>query len=197
MNYNDSRNSNKNKVFVILVALIFLGSMAGAMLYSTGNEKTEAELPASKIVAGVPDAQKQRILFGSQDNPADRYVLITLNIPKICDQECNAIRRVMPQVVSAYAPAVYLSEVQPESDAELGTGVLMEAYADKKELSVFNLTEVEDFICRNTVYRITECVLRTMDFGDSNGNKTGNKTEAKEGNGTAAGENSSASNTTA
>ncbi|MBU4246265.1 MAG: hypothetical protein ABIF85_06280 [Nanoarchaeota archaeon] len=193
MNNTSQKNRNKNKIFVIFVALIFLGSMAGAMLYSTGDTKKAADLPASKIVSGLSDDQKQRILFGSQENPADRYVLITLNVPKICDPECNGIKQLMGQVLSAYDPAIYLSEVQSESASNLGVSVRMESYLDKKELSEFNLTGVEDFICSNTIYRIDECVLRKMDFGASNENKT----EIKEIKGTAGGENSSAINITA
>ncbi len=195
MTYGNARNGNKNKVFVIFVALIFLGSMAGAMLYSTGDSKKAVDLPASKITSELSDAEKQRVLLGSDINPADRYVLVTLNIPKICDPECSNIKRTLEQIVSAYDPAIYLSEVQSESNASLSVRVLMESYLDKKEIQEFNLTEVEDFICSNTVYRITKCVLRTMDFGASNGNKT-EKTESKESQGTGGLGNGSASNVT-
>ncbi len=187
-----SRNGNKNKIFVIFVAVVFLGSMAGAMLYSTGDSKKAGELPASKITPKVSDAQKERILFGSETHPEDRYVLITITTPKICDFECANSKRTLEQMVSAYAPAFYLSEVQSESDS-LNIGVLMESYADKKELQAFNVTEAEDFICANTVYLINECVLREMNFGASNGNKT----ESNESREIAAGGNSSASNSTA
>ena len=188
MNIN-SKNGNKNKIFVIFVALIFLGSMAGALLYSTGTPQTFGELPASKITAGVSDAQKQLILFGSQTNPEDRYVLVTATIPKICDSQCSDSKRVLEQMVSAYAPAIYLSEIQSAADSSLDVKVLMESYADKKEMSAFNASEVENFVCGNTIYLVNECVLRRMELGASNGNKT----EGNEIRGTEAGENSSAS----
>jgi len=198
MKQNNSRTGNKNKIFVIFVALVFLGSMAGVMLYSTGDSNTSGKLPDSKITSKVSDIEKERILWGSQDTPEDRYVLVTLTTPKTCDLECANTKRTLEQMVSSYAPAFYLSEIQSGSDS-LNVNVLMESYADKKELSAFNATQVEDFICANTIYLVNECVLRKMDFGASNGNKTeGNKTESSENQsqGAAAGGNSSASNST-
>ena len=192
MKQNNSRTGNKNKIFVIFVALVFLGSMAGVMLYSTGDSNTSGKLPDSKITSKVSDIEKERILWGSQDTPEDRYVLVTLTTPKTCDPECASTKRTLEQMVSAYAPAFYLSEIQSESDS-LNVNVVMESYADKKELSAFNATQVEDFICANTIYLVNECVLRKMDFGASNGNKT----ERNESQGTATEGTSSASNSTA
>ncbi len=182
------RKNTGNKVFVILVALVFLGSMGGAMLYSAGTSKNEAGLPASKTVQEISDIQKQRILFGAESKPLDRYVLITLSIPKVCDMDCNRAKRTLTQMVSAFEPAIYLSEVQSQSDS-LEVSVLMESFRGKKELDAFNQTAVEDFICGNTVYRLHECVIR-KNFSAMNGNETEeSKNESAENSG-ASGSNS-------
>lgn len=175
MNYNYPKGKDaRNKAFVILVALIFLGSMGGALLYSTGSSNTNVELPPSKNVQALSDAQKQRILFGSEENPADRYVLLTLLIPKVCDLDCSRTKMIFGQIITAFDPAVYVFEQQSDSQS-LDVSILMESYLDKKELSQFNQTAVEDFICENTayLYRLDECVIRKMDLGASDGNETG------------------------
>ncbi len=185
MNYNYSKGKDAgNKAFVILVGLIFLGSMSGALLYSTGTSDSTVELPPSKTVQEISDAQKQRILFGSQENPADRYVLITLLLPKVCDLDCSRTKMIFGQIATAFDPAVYISEIQSQSQS-LDVSIVMESYLGKKELPIFNQTAVEDFICENTVYRINECVIRKMDLGASDGNETGrsgaNGTESANG----------------
>ncbi len=176
------KNANTGqRAFVIFVALIFLGSMGGALLYSTGTNNSAIELPASRITGEVSDAQKQRILFGSEADPYDRYVLITLVSPKTCDLDCNRAKMILQQMVTAFDPAVYVSEVQTESQS-LEISILMESFSDKKELPLFNQTAVEDFICDNSIYRIDECVIRKMNLGVLNENE--NKKETITGNST-------------
>ena len=167
MNKPNQKAGRNNKLFVAFVAIVFLGSMGGALLYSTGTSGTEAELPTSKIIGGATDAQKQRILFGSQSNPSDRYILLTLQMPGICDMDCSRAKMTLEQMVRTFDPAVYLSEVQSQSSS-LDISILMESYRGKNELSVFNQTSVEDFICDNSVYRSNECIIRKMDLGASN-----------------------------
>lgn len=198
MSHNNAKAAaGKNKIFVVIVALIFLGSMAGALLYSTGPSSNNAELPASKIIQGLSDAEKQRILFGTESNPSDRHVLITLTIPKICDMDCNRARNVLEQMVSAYDPAVYLAEVNSGSSS-LDIQISTESYRGKNDFSGLNQTAVEDFICENSVYRLDECVIRKMEFGAFNGNETGNeKNETQRAAGSGNAGNATASNSTA
>lgn len=173
MKNSTSKQSSSNRVFVILVALLFLGSMGGALLYSngTGTETAAAGLPASKILQQITDAEKERVLFGSAENQYDLYVMLTLNIPKNCGIGCGQAKMAAEQMVSAFDPAVYLLEIQSESDSS-DIGVLLESYKDKKNLEVFNQTAIEEFICGNAVYRLDKCVLREMDFGNAYENKT-------------------------
>lgn len=150
------KKSDFQRYSVAFVALIFIGSMAGAMLYSAGDGSGTLELPKELIQTQLSDAQRQFIL-------SKGYVIIDAEIPSSCYLECAAAKRGLEQMVLALNPAAYLVEV-PAQSAAFDIPVSMDSYRGKKALAAFNQTAAEDFICENTPFRIDGCVLRKMDF---------------------------------
>lgn len=156
------KNANSmNKMAAIFVALLFIGSMAGAMLYSEGaDEKKEAAPPSELIVSQLSDAQRSAIISRG-------HVLIEASIPKACDFDCFEAKRVLEELVKTYNPAAYLLEKNTEGAG--GIKVSLESYMGKKPAEDFNTTAVEDFICNTRAFRINACVIRSIDFGGQNG----------------------------
>ena len=171
----------KNKIFVGIVAFIFIGSMAGALLYSTGDENTNPEIPAEHIITQLSDNQKQFMI-------SQGYIVIDAQIPNVCYLDCAGAKRALEQAATAYNPAVFVVEKTVQS----GNDVIMvsiDSPRAKLNPTAFNQTEMDSFICENTPFRLDECVIRKIEFGreiplenvSSNSTNAGNETEESVG----------------
>lgn len=167
----------KNKIFVGIVAFIFIGSMAGALLYSTGDENKNPEIPTEHILTQLSDNQKQFMI-------SQGYIIIDAQIPNVCYLDCAGAKRALKQAATAYNPAVFVVEKTVQSDRDIII-VSADSFRGKMSPAAFNQTEIDAFICENTPFRLNECVLRKIDFGKeiplgsapSNTTNAGNETQ--------------------
>lgn len=159
------KKESKQKFFVTLIALFFIGSMAAPLLYSAVTENGTPNLPQEHILQELPDDARKFAL-------SQGYVIIDAEIPDACYLECAAAKRSLEDIVPAFSPAVYLVERGSRSSG-MDIPIAMESYKDKKSPAAFNRTEAEDFICEsNRAFQLDECVMRKIDIGGGNATNT-------------------------
>lgn len=147
------RRDVKQKIFVILIAAIFLGSYAGFAISSAPPQENEEEIPSQNILSTISDAQESVILSRGA-------VVVRLDMPEDCasESDCIEAKLRLEALVATYKPFLFLVEQQATNFSLSAWG-----YKNSTTFESYNETEIEDFICGNVAYRLQPCVLREFE----------------------------------
>jgi len=122
--------------FVILILLLFFGSIIGGALES-GLSRRAAKIPDSSIIHGtLNQAQKYAILSRG-------FILMVLYVPSDCDFFCQKEVAGIENIIRKYSPYVFLEE---KSEGVHMSAVLSTSYGERTIEDV-NATSAEDAIC--------------------------------------------------
>lgn len=133
------KKETKQKILVILVAAIFLGSYAGMALQKEVPQEGQAEIPKEQILQNITEQQSQLIV-------SKGFAIL------YCAQCPSEIEN----LTLVYTPYVFLVKGENATFSLKG-----QSYKGTEELS-YNITAVEDWICDNVPYRIDRCILRKI-----------------------------------
>ncbi len=128
---------NYQKWGVIVIGVLFLTSMAGVALYSSGSSTINGELPKQYVLSeDVSDAQRALIYskYGS---------VVTLNSNPSCGAICLDAQTKLESLTYKYQGYVYL--VQLEGDGN--STVSIANHFGEASFGVENASKVEDKLC--------------------------------------------------
>ncbi|RLG14429.1 MAG: hypothetical protein DRN71_03105 [Candidatus Nanohalarchaeota archaeon] len=132
---------------VILMGLLFLGSMAGVALDSSGSGSGSVDLP-EQFVLSEDLTDEQRSVFYAAGG-----TVVVFEYSPLCGFECSHVQGQLEGLVSKYNGYVYLILLQGEGDMSIKVG----NYQDV--VDVDTVDEVEDKIC-GVVARHPMCIER-------------------------------------
>ena len=158
--------SKKSDVYrkwgVILIGLLFLGSMAGVALDSSGSGPGNVDLP-KQFVLSEDLTDEQRAAFYR-----DGGTVVVFESSPLCGFECSHVRGQLEGLVSRYNGYMYLVLLQGEGDMGINVG----NYQDV--VDVDTVDDVEDKICE-VVVRHPKCIERRALSAVMNYNSTSNE----------------------
>jgi len=148
----------KKKLFVIVVAILFLGSIGGIGLSGIGqlgiaqpSSGSQAKLPSDRILTSLSGEQQAAILSSGG-------VIIYLTSPPNCE-DCVLAERDLESVTNSYNPVVWLVK---QAGANFSVNMIFATKSQEITALPLNKTAVEDFICTNIPVRIQQCILRKI-----------------------------------
>lgn len=162
-----SKSDVYKKWGVIIIGLLFLGSMAGIALDSSGSGPKNAELPEQSVLyEDMTDAQRN--VFYNM-----RGTVVVFTSDPLCGFECGEVRGKLEALASKYQYAdrnfVYLVLLQDEGDMSISVGNY------NGVVDVETADEVEDRICE-VVEAHPACIERGAVAAVMNYNYTRNET---------------------
>ena len=130
------RKISNNKIVVIVMLLLFLGSMVGIAI-EFGMGRQSAKMPEENIIRQpLTEAQVYGIL--SQGFP-----LLRLSVPVDCGFFCQKEVNAVEDIVNKYTPYAFLAETSEGTTMKLAT----ETYAGEEEIENITSESVEEAIC--------------------------------------------------
>ncbi len=136
---------------VILMGLLFLGSMAGVALDSSGSGQGAVDLPEQFVLSEDLTGEQRAFFYNTGGN------VVVFESSPLCGLECSLVRGQLEGLVSKYngqyGTFVYLVLLQSEGDMSINVG----NYQDV--VDVDTVDEVEDKICE-VVVRHPVCIER-------------------------------------
>lgn len=142
------------KIFVYLIAFLFLGSMIGGALFSKpANQETNQELP-------LPESSILNRDFSIEEISAVvRRGMVALSFNKnACTKDCDAIDLELDRYVNRFGPYVYIAK------GSSGGMLTIYSYTQEKSFDEFNSTIIEQHICNNLYVQSKpdECILMNI-----------------------------------
>ena len=143
-----SKNSDVYKKWgVILIGLLFLGSMAGIAIDSSGRGSGNVDLPEQSVLSeDMTDEQRAAVYRVGG-------TVVVFESSLLCGFECTQVRSELEALTTRYDGYVYLVLIQSEGDMGISVGNYLEV------ASVDTVDDVEDKICEVLV-RHPMCIER-------------------------------------
>lgn len=145
------RRSTKQKIFVLIIAFIFLGSYASFAISTSssyGPSSQQAQIPKERILTEL-NPQSQEAIIGRGG------VVIKIEMPAKCEGECAYAKARLEALTNTY-PIMFLVE----SQGMHGFLIRASGYYNSTTFDSYNETAIEDFICGGTPLRPQSCILR-------------------------------------
>ena len=143
--------SKKSDVYkkwgVIVIGLLFLGSMVGIAFDSSGSGPGNVDLP-EQFVLSEDLTDEQRAAFYR-----DGGTVVVFESNPLCGFECTQVRAQLEGLTSKYNGYVYLVLLQGEGDMSISVGNYLDV------VDVDTVDEVEDMVC-DIVVRHPICIER-------------------------------------